>query len=82
MALRIAIRSAATSAPPKPSIETPGTIAAATNSAAALTSHETTSRTGWNFGRSGCHVICSPYAELAIAPTLHNASRTLSVWLT
>ena len=64
IAFRIAISSAATTAPPKPSTETPGTIAAATSSAAALSEpRERRARTGRNLGRSGCQVICSPYVR-------------------
>ena len=60
-ALRIAIRSAATTAPPNPLTETPGTIHAATSSAAAETSHETRSRSGWKRGRAGSQTTRSPY---------------------
>ena len=43
-AFRIEITSTVTAAPPNPSIDTPGTIAAAASRAPAATSHET--RTG------------------------------------
>jgi hypothetical protein len=48
-----AISADATSAPPQPSIDTPGTTAAAKTSAAAERSHATSKRTGWMRGRSG-----------------------------
>ena len=59
-ALRIAITSAATSAPPKLLVEAPGTIQAAARSAAAERSHATSSRTGWMRGRAGAHATLSP----------------------
>ena len=60
-AFRTAIRAAASSAPPKPSIATPGTIPAATSSASAEMTHETTRRSGWRRGRSGRQAGRSPW---------------------
>ena len=61
IAFSTAISSAATTAPPKPSTETPGTIVAAISSAAALSSHDRRTRRGRYFGRSGCQLTGSPY---------------------
>ena len=73
IALRTAISRAATTAPQKPSTATPGTSLAAISRAAALSSHETRSRSGRYFGRSGCQVTASPYVVPAMGrdPTSH-----------
>jgi hypothetical protein len=51
-ALKMAIRSAAISAPPKPLISRPGNAQAAKSSAPADRIQATSSRTGWSLGRS------------------------------
>ena len=61
-ALRIAITSAATSAPPKLSTDASGTIVAATSNAAAETIQARRTRKGRICGRPGLQAGRSPYA--------------------
>ena len=63
-AFRIAIRSAATTAPRNPSTDTPGTISAATKSAAAERSHESSTRAGLYVGFAGFQATLSPNGGL------------------
>ena len=73
IAFRTAIRSDATTAPPKPWTATPGTRYAATSSDAAATSHESRSLNGRTRGRSGFQTGLSPCGA---GPDI--ASRTLT----
>ena len=59
-AFRIAINKDATMAPRYPSTDTPGTMSAATKSAAAERSHESSTRAGWNLGFAGFQATRSP----------------------
>jgi hypothetical protein len=59
-AFRIATTTATRSAPAVPLTSTPGRIAAATPSAAAVDAHDSSTRTGLNFGRTGSHATASP----------------------
>ena len=61
MAFRTPTAAAMASAAPVPSTATPGRISAASQSAAALSSHETTSVDSRKRGRSGCQRTASPY---------------------
>ncbi len=54
IAFSTATTAATTSAPPVPAMSTPGRIAAATPSDAAVIAHERRRRSGLNLGRSGC----------------------------
>src|SRR5215204_4703440 len=59
-AFRTATTAATRSAPAVPLTSTPGRIAAAAQSAAAVSTHDNSTRTGLYFGRTGCQVTASP----------------------
>src|SRR4051812_32130557 len=66
-AFRIAITRAATSAPLKLDVEAPGTIQAASSSAAAERTHVIRKASGWKRGRAGVHAGCCPYESVLLS---------------
>ena len=63
-AFSTAITAATTNAPAVPAMSTPGRIAAATPIDAAVSAHDSSTRSGLNRGRAGSHETASPYVVL------------------
>ena len=78
IAFRTAITAAATSAVPNAFTSAPGTIQTATSSAKALSTQETSRRTGRNFGRIGPQTGCSPYVVVVIMLPSRRVGRVLA----
>ena len=77
-AFSAATTAATASAPPYPATSTPGRIIAAAPSDAAVSAHESRTRSGLNFGRSGFQETPSPYRAAGALTVNSRPSRRAS----